>query len=200
MKYLVLCEGTNEKTIINLLLDANKLRIKRDDLVGLTPYNVRQLSNPTIKSQLKIYNQPVIILRIGDTQREKFPIPTDLKNIVSKDRIIKYCTLPELEILLIINEGMYKQFLKSGEKKPKTFAKRNIVYNKKRYDQSNEFFEMYYGGKRISNLIDNLNKYKTYCTFTAGFFFIFVYFLKIGIDIWRILSYNYTINKNIMRG
>jgi len=160
MKYLVLCEGTNEKTIINLLLDANKLRIKRDDLVGLTPYNVRQLSNPTIKSQLKIYNQPVIILRIGDTQREKFPIPTDLKNIVSKDRIIKYCTLPELEILLIINEGMYKQFLKSGEKKPKTFAKRNIVYNKKRYDQSNEFFEMYYGGKRISNLIDNLNKYK----------------------------------------
>jgi len=43
MKYLVLCEGTNEKTIINLLLDANKLRIKRDDLVGLTPYNVRYL-------------------------------------------------------------------------------------------------------------------------------------------------------------
>ena len=71
MKYLVLCEGTNEKTIINLLLDANKLKIKRDDLVGLTPYNVRQLSNPTIKSQLKIYNQPVIILRVGDTQREK---------------------------------------------------------------------------------------------------------------------------------
>ena len=160
MKYLVLCEGTNEKTIINLLLDANKLKIKRDDLVGLTPYNVRQLSNPTIKSQLKIYNQPVIILRVGDTQREKFPIPTDLRNIVSKDRIIKYCTLPELEILLIINEGMYKQFLKSGEKKPKTYAKRNIIYNKKRYEQSSDFFEMYYGGKRISNLIENLNEYK----------------------------------------
>lgn len=134
MKYLLLCEGSNEKTIINLLLDAKKLKITRDDLVGLIPYNVRQLSNPTIKSQLKIYNQPVIVLRVGDTQKDNFPIPNDLKNIVSRDRIKKYCTLPELEILLIINEGMYKQFTKSSEKKPKTFAKKNIIYNKRRYD------------------------------------------------------------------
>lgn len=160
MKYLLLCEGSNEKTIINLLLDAKKLKITRDDLVGLTPYNVRQLSNPTIKSQLKIYNQPVIVLRVGDTQKDNFPIPNDLKNIVSRDRIKKYCTLPELEILLIINEGMYKQFTKSSEKKPKTFAKKNIIYNKRRYDQSNEFLEMYYGGRRILNLINNLREYK----------------------------------------
>lgn len=49
MKYLILCEGSNEKTIINLLLDANKLKLKRNDLVGLTPYNVRQLSNKKLK-------------------------------------------------------------------------------------------------------------------------------------------------------
>ena len=55
---------------------------------------------------------------------------------------------------------MYKDFIKSSDKKPKTFAKRNIVYKKKRYDQSSEFFEMYYGGKRISCLIDNLTEYK----------------------------------------
>jgi len=81
MKYLILCEGSNEKTIIDLLLDANKLKIKRDDLIGLVPYNARQLSNPTIKSQLKIYNKPVTILRIGDTQRDILNIPSDLKNI-----------------------------------------------------------------------------------------------------------------------
>lgn len=160
MKYLILCEGTNEKTIINLLLEANKLKIKRDDLIGLTPYNARQLSNPMIVSQLKMYNKPVTVLRIGDTQRERFSIPNELKEIVKKDRIIKYCTLPELEVLLIINEKMYKDFIKSSDKKPKTFAKRNIVYKKKRYDQSSEFFEMYYGGKRISCLIDNLTEYK----------------------------------------
>ena len=31
MKYLVMCEGNNEKAIMNLLLDANKLKITRDD-------------------------------------------------------------------------------------------------------------------------------------------------------------------------
>lgn len=160
MKYILLCEGENERVVINLLLDANKLKISRDDLIGLNPYHVRQLSNPTIKSELRIYNRPVIVCRIGDTQRDKFLIPDDLDGIVSKDRIMKYCTLPELEILLIINEGLYHAFMKSTEKKPKSFAKKNIVYKGKRYDQSSGFYEMYYGGKRIHYLISNLIEYK----------------------------------------
>lgn len=43
MKYLVMCEGSNEETLINLLLDNDKLKITRDDLIGRRPYNVRQL-------------------------------------------------------------------------------------------------------------------------------------------------------------
>lgn len=160
MKYLVLCEGANEEVIFNLLLDSNKLKIKRDDLLGLRSYSIRQLSNPTIKSQLKMYNREVTILRIGDTQKDKLKIPTDLKHIVSSERIEKYCTLPELEILLIINEGLYSEYLKMRNMKPKEFAKANISYNRKKYDQSSEFIENYYAGKRISMLIDNLLEYK----------------------------------------
>lgn len=160
MKYLILCEGTNEQTIINLLLDADKLKIKRDDLIGLIPFHARQLSNPTIMSQLRMYHQPVKVLRIGDTQRDKLSIPAELKDIVFKEEIYKYCTLPEFEILLIIQEGMYQSFLKSGEKKPKSFAKKYIFYNKNRYDQSNEFLTMYFGGERIKELIHSLNEYK----------------------------------------
>ena len=159
MKYLVLCEGTNEVCIINLLLKHNKLKFGIDDLVSLKPFNARQLSNPTIKSELRVYNRPVEVLRIGDTQRDKFSIPRDLNDIVSKDRIYKYCTLPELEILIILNEGLYKQFQKSKES-PKTFAKRNIIYNNRRYDQSSDFLEMYYGGKRINMLTKNIIDYK----------------------------------------
>lgn len=159
MKYLVLCEGTNEVCIINLLLKHNKLKFGIDDLVSLKPFNARQLSNPTIKSELRVYNRPVEVLRIGDTQRDKFLIPRDLNDIVLKDRIYKYCTLPELEILIILNEGLYKQFQKSKES-PKTFAKRNIIYNNRRYDQSSDFLEMYYGGKRINMLTQNLIDYK----------------------------------------
>ena len=67
MKYLILCEGANEELLINILLDAKKLRLTRDDLIGLKPYNARQLTNPTIKSELRIYNNPVTVYRIGDT-------------------------------------------------------------------------------------------------------------------------------------
>lgn len=160
MKYLILCEGSNEQTIINLLLDHKKLKFCRNDLIGLIPYHARQLSNPIVKSALRMYHLPVTVLRIGDTQREKMTIPKDLKEIVSRDNIETYCSLPELEILLIINENLYNDFIKSGEKSAKTYAKRNIVYHKKRYDQTNEFIQIYYGGKRITNLINNLNEYK----------------------------------------
>ena len=35
MKYLILCEGANEELLINILLDAKKLCLTRDDLIGL---------------------------------------------------------------------------------------------------------------------------------------------------------------------
>ena len=159
MKYLILCEGLNEVCIINLLLKYDKLKFKIDDLVALKPFQARQLSNPTIQSELKIYNKPVKVLRIGDTQRDKFGIPKLLKDIVLKEQIFKYCTLPELEILIIINEGLYKEFIKAKEK-PKVFAKRKIVYKGIRYNQTNDFLEMYYGGKRIEMLVKNLKEYK----------------------------------------
>lgn len=160
MKYLILCEGPNEEVIIDLLLYKNKLKIKRDELIGLRPYSIRQLSNPTIKSELKIYDQPVTVLRIGDTQKEKFNIPDDLKHIVSKERILKYCTKPELEILLIINEGLYKEFKKSSQNKAKSFAADKIIYNRRRYDNSCDFFLEYYGNGRLSILVESLIEYK----------------------------------------
>lgn len=159
MKYLLLCEGSNEELLINLLLDNNKLKIKRDDLIGLKPYNVRQLKNPVIKSELKHYNNLVIVYRIGDKQSDKLIVPQELKKIVLKENIFKYCTKPEMEILLIINENMISEFNKS-KKMPKEFAKGNIKLNGKKYNQSNEFLEQYYGGKNVNNLVDNIIEYK----------------------------------------
>lgn len=159
MKYLLMCEGSNEEKLINLLLDYNMLKITRDDLIGMRPYNVRQLKNPFIKTELKHYNKPVIIWRIGDKQNDKLVIPRELNNIVFRQNIYKYCTKPELEILLIINENLMSKFNKSG-KNPKAFAKENIKFNGKKYDQSTSFFEKYYGGKNIDNLVSNIIEYK----------------------------------------
>lgn len=160
MKILVLCEGTCEKTIIELLLDNNKLKITRDDLIGLEPYVLRQI-NKTIETVLFHNAKEIKIFRIGDTQKEKLKIPRELKNIVSIDRIFKYCTKPEIEILLLINEGLEKKFEKvKSNYKVSEYAKSNIIYNKNKYKKTKQFLEEYYGGQRINMLIENIKEYR----------------------------------------
>lgn len=159
MKYLLMCEGNNEETIMNLLLDYNKLEFNRDDLIGLRPYHLRNLNSAMIKSELKHYNQPVIIYRIGDTQNDELKIPPELKNIILKENIFRYCTKPELEILMIINENLFSKFGKS-KMDAKEFAKENIIYNGRRYNQSSKFIDNYYKEKNINHLIENLLEYK----------------------------------------
>ncbi len=161
-KYLIMCEGPNEETIINILLDSEHFKYNRDDLIGLRPYHIRNLKSPQIKDLLRFYNKPVNILRIGDTQTDKLQIPKDLRDIVSEENITKYCTKPELEILLIINEGMYNKFIKTCRDKSQTkeFAKDNIIYNGVRYNQTNNFLMDYYGGKGVESLVNNIKEYK----------------------------------------
>lgn len=163
MKILLMCEGTNEEVLLNHLLNAEALKFSRDELIGRRPYPIRQLNNPTIKSELKHYGEPVKVYRVGDKQTDKLLIPKDIKNIVSKDEIYKYCTKQEMEILLIINEGFIKDYekVKSNES-PKAFAKRNIAFHIRKYDQSCDFLLEYYGGKNIENLINNIKDYKKY--------------------------------------
>ncbi len=163
MRILLLCEGLNEEVLLNLLLDDNAFCFTRDDLIGRRPYPIRQLSNPTIKSELQHYGLPVKVYRVGDKQNDKLMIPKDLKKIVSINEIYKYCTKPELEILLISNEGLEKEYEKvKSSQSPKIFAKENIRYNGRKYDQSSDFLKKYYGGNRVKKLIQNIKKYKKY--------------------------------------
>lgn len=163
MRILLMCEGKNEEAILNILLDNDLLVFTRDDLIGLKPYAIRQLSNPTIRSELKHFNSLVKVYRVGDKQSDKLLILNDLKKIVTKDEIFKYCTKPEFEILLILNEGLEKEYEKVKSKmSPKSFAKKNIKFNGRKYDQSTEFIMLYYGGDNGKNLVSNIKKYKIY--------------------------------------
>lgn len=156
-KKLIMCEGPNEKKIIELLLTFNKLVFDSESLIGLVPYHARQLTSPVITPVLNMYQGDIEIMRIGDKQSDKLVIPHELKNRVKK--ISKYCTKPELEILLIINEGKYHQFIRSGKSKAKQFAKDNIVFHKRRYDNATSFYDDYYGD-RIDCLVCNIREYK----------------------------------------
>lgn len=50
MKILVMCEGPNEKAVVEMLLDAGRLKFSKDDLVGLNVYHARQLTSSIIKN------------------------------------------------------------------------------------------------------------------------------------------------------
>lgn len=166
-KLLVMCEGPNEKKIMDILLENNCFAFSEEDLLGLNIYHARQISKSAqVRTELSIFPGKVEVLRIGDKQNDKLTIPKDYKNKIKK--VDKYCTKPELEILLIISEGMLKEYEKVKSKvSPKEFAKEYIKCGKKSYDNSTKFYEDYYGNNP-KLLVDSIKKYqmlrgKTHC-------------------------------------
>ena len=159
MRRLIMCEGANELEIMRILLKYDKLTFKEDDLIGLTPFHARQLNNSQVRTELNIYPyQDVLIMRVGDVQNETLRIPDIYKNKIIK--VEKYCTKPELEILLIISEGMISEFEKvKSTTSPKEFAKRNIKCGHRRYDNSTEFYREYYGATP-DKLVSAIKEYK----------------------------------------
>lgn len=159
MKYLVMCEGPNELEIIRMLLENDKLIFKEDDLLNLVPYHARQIgNNAAVKNALNLYHGDVQVLRIGDKLNDELKVPREYKGKI-KD-IKKYCTKPELEMLLIISENIDSEFEKVKSKiSPKTFSKENVAYNRTRYNNSTAFYRAYYG-ERIDLLVDTIKRYK----------------------------------------
>lgn len=158
-----MCEGPNELAIIRILMDNDMLIFNQDDLLGLTPYHARQIIRSSqIKTELNSYDGLVDIARVGDTQTDTLKIPKEYKGRFAS--IEKYCTKPELEMLLIIAEGLAQKYMKVKSKSKtkdnaKEYAKENITYNGKKYDNSTQFFYDYFGN-RPKLLYDSIIEYK----------------------------------------
>ena len=87
----------------------------------------------------------MLVMRVGDKQNDQLTIPVDYRSKISG--VEKYCTLPELEMLLLISEGLVQEYEKvKSAVKPKSFAKANVRLGRKRYDNSTQFYQDYYGG------------------------------------------------------
>lgn len=167
MKYLIMCEGPNELQVINILLEHDKLMLGRDDLVTLTPFHARQLRSTAIQTALGLYpGNDIKILRVGDSLNDPLKIPKDMEH-----RFIgveKYCTKPELEMLLIFAEGLEAEYDKvKSKEKPKTFAKKNVKCGRKRYDNSSDFYLVYFDGN-VDKLVEAIKEYKRAKKHNAG--------------------------------
>lgn len=172
MKLLILCEGAAEKAIINILLDSNKLKFDRDDLIGLGPYICRQLKNSPVVSELENYNDEVMVYRIGDLQTDVLKIPHNLKHIVSENRIRKYVVKSEFEALILINEGLYNDYNNQNQYKASEFLKSKVLFNRKKYNKSEEQINDYYR-HRVHDLVNNITEYKRIKKHNKGELYLF---------------------------
>nr|WP_297767946.1 GNAT family acetyltransferase [uncultured Butyrivibrio sp.] len=158
-RLLVMCEGSNEKKVMDILLEHGCLTFSEDNLLGLSIFHARQIkNNAQVKLELNMFPGEVEVLRIGDKQNEKLDIPKDYKTKITK--VDKYCTKPELEMLLIIAEGKLKDYEKVKSKvSPKEYAKANIKLGKQAYDNSTQFYEDYFGDN-VEVLVDAIKQYQ----------------------------------------
>ena len=161
MKILIMCEGSNELEVMRILLDHNRLIFTADDLLGLRPFHARQINkSAVVRTELNLYQGDVRILRIGDKQGDRLKIPSAYKDkIISTE---KYCTKPELEMLLIIEENLLPEFNKvKSRTKAKDFAKNHIKYGRRKYDNSSAFYREYFGN-RPDILVHAIKEYRKY--------------------------------------
>ena len=95
---------------------------------------------------------------VSGLSRAALVIPADFKEKICET--VKYCTLPELEMLLIISEGLVKEYEKvKSSVRPKKFAKEHIRCNQKKYDNSSRFYRDYYGSD-CGRLVRAIREYK----------------------------------------
>ena len=129
---LIMTEGTTELAFLDVLLEKNILKFNKEELLMEEMYHSRQIDGEIIGYiQILNYQDKVFIYRVGDGLKDKLSIPTTIlpEKIAG---IIDVSTTPEFEILFILNENLYDEFLKvkSNTKASSFYKKHNKQYKK----------------------------------------------------------------------
>lgn len=113
-KYIAcICEGGAERAILDLLLDSHKLIFKREELIEEEVLRCRSGKEFEKRYLRKGFNDKITIYRILDSRSEKFNLSkayepkVDIKNVI---------TAPEIEKLIICNEGKIKDYERESRK------------------------------------------------------------------------------------
>lgn len=146
-----ICEGSSEQAIIELLLDSNKLRFSKEQLLEEEIIRVRGAKNFEKRYLRKGFSGKITVLRILDSRNENFKLS---KAYVDKVAVIDVITAPEIEMLVIFNEDKYSDFKKS-KMKPSEFCKTNLkLKNVKNYNFVKDYFS------DIDKLLKSIDEYR----------------------------------------
>ncbi len=151
-KYIAcICEGTAEQVIMDLLLNDDRLKFTYENLLEGKLLRCRKAYNFERLYLRKGFTEGITILRILDSRREQFKLS---KAYIHKVNVINIITAPEIEILVILKEGKYKEFKKS-RKKPSEFCASDLRLSNVK---SEEFIRSYFRDTNL--LVDAIVEYR----------------------------------------
>lgn len=156
-KYIAcICEGGAERAIMDLLLDNHLLIFEREDLIDEEVLKCRKGKEFEEKYLRKGFSEKITVYRILDSCSEKFKLSKAYKHKVD---VINIITSPEIEMLIICNEGKYEEFKKftnkNAEEKPSTYCKSRLGYKDvKKYEFIYEYFS------EMNVLVNALHEYR----------------------------------------
>ncbi|MGN9017477.1 hypothetical protein ACTNBM_00870 [Lachnospiraceae bacterium HCP1S3_C3] len=142
-KYIAcICEGGAERAIIDLLLDNHRLIFEREELLEEEVLRCRRGKEFEDRYLRKGFNDKITVYRVLDSRAEKFKLSKAYENKVD---VINVITAPEIEKLIICNEGKYREYEKEKRKnpqlKPSTYCKTMLGYKDvKSYDFILKYF------------------------------------------------------------
>lgn len=132
-----ICEGAAEAAIIDILVDHNLLIFSRSEMLDEKVIRCRSAKQFEERYLRKGFEEPISVVRTLDSRREQFRLSKAYKHKVD---VINVITAPEIEMLIIHNEGEYERFKRSG-KKPSDFCKSELrMHDVKSYDFVKEYF------------------------------------------------------------
>lgn len=149
-KVAVICEGGAETAIMEMLLEADKLVFTESDLFYGEIIRCRSAENFEQRYLKVRMDFKLTIIRVLDSRRENFRLSRPYCDEVE---VINVITAPEIEMLIILNEGKYDQFKKSGMK-PSEYCKQ-IFKNENL--KSRKWVKGYF--KSIDDLIRSIRMY-----------------------------------------
>ncbi len=138
MKYLIITEGKCELALLNVLLEQSLFKIDINDMLDEQVFHKRQIDEylyTLIRALPK--SERITIIRVGDTLTDALYIENNYRHLFLEE--IKVCTKPELEILMIINEGLLKDFNKTNLK-PSVFLRTKKIGYSKNYEYIHDYF------------------------------------------------------------
>lgn len=132
-----ICEGSAEAVIIDILVDNDLLIFTREEMLNEEVIRCRNAKKFEERYLRKAFADQVSVIRILDSRREEFRLSKAYENKID---VINVITAPEIEMLIIHNEGEYEHFKRSG-KKPSEFCKVDLrMHNVKSYEFVKDYF------------------------------------------------------------